>query len=192
MKQIIELSREQVFEILDNSVDVDGQVGFLYGREFSYPTKQDIDEWYLLMDGGSQMDEEEVECYLWEKTLDNNKQQVEDLTTALQGWVSHLGTAYTQVTGKPYPYEVYSHFNDDILDGCWFVGLKYVAQSTEYYFEPSGFTDAGQYASSMPLENILYELARSMDIAQYLDMDFNYNPEEWWSPTMVSMKIVEA
>lgn len=42
------------------------------------------------------------------------------------------------------------------------------------------------------LENTLYELAKAFDVAQYRYGEYYYNPEEWWSPTMVAMKMVEA
>lgn len=180
MEQIITLPAKQVQEALENSTLFDGQIGFVYGREIKRPSSADIEVW--LVSSKSEISWNEAENHLYKEELKYQRQEMKRFAKALEGWV-----AFQQ---REYGFDklaVKAVFDDDPEDGQWFVGLEDI--TPEKNWRPN---EAEEMMLGLMLDNTLYELARHADIAQYRDGEYYYNPEDWWSSTMVAMKMVEA
>lgn len=179
MEQIIDLRVSEVEEQLDNSVLFDGQIGFVYGREISRPSSVDVEMW--LGSRISDMSWGEAEEHLYKAELKRQKQEMKRLANALEDWV-----AYYQREHEFDVLAVKAVFDDDPEDGQWFVGLEDTTPSNDW--DPTSSEEIWALGN---LGDIQHVLAKKFDVAQYRNGEYLYNPEDWWSPTMVAMKMVE-
>lgn len=180
MEQIIKLPAKQVQEALENSVLFDGQIGFVYGREIVRPTHGDVEAW--LKSSGLDIPFDQAMEQMTNDSLEYQREQVQELIDAMQGWV-----AFHQREDGFDKLAVKAVFDDDPEDGQWFVGIEDI--TPEKNWQPSS---ANEMMLGVLLENTLYELAKAFNAAQYRYGEYYYEPEDWWSPTMVAMKMMEA
>lgn len=180
MEQLIHMPVKQVQDDLSNSVLFEGQIGFVYGREIKRPNSANIEAW--LVSSKSEMSWDEAGKHLYKVELKYQRQEMRRLANALGDWV-----AFQQ---REYGFDklaVKAVFDKDSEDGRWFVGLEDI--TPEKNWRPNS---AGEMMLGGLLENTLYELARKFDAAQYRNEIYHYEPDTWWSPTMLAMKMVEA
>lgn len=178
MEQVINTPVKQVKQELTNSMLFSGQTALVYGRELSRPSSVDVEVW--LGSRISDMSWADAEEHLYKAELKHQREQMQKLAGAMQEWVDFVQTQYGYTVAK-----VKAVFDDDPEDGKWFVGLERVFslkdESNQFRVRVIG----------MLLESTLYELAKRFDVAEYRNGEYRYDPADWWSPTMVAMKLAE-